>query len=113
MIWDIALTAAMVVLLLLVEHYWPWQAILRRELGIIPKYVSGILAIYIPLTFLLIIWGNYDVVIALWAVTICGGAAVQATHWLDAWILARDRARIAEHEAQHLRPGVGHGPDDC
>lgn len=108
---EIIVTAVIAILLLLVEHYWPWKAILRKPLGILPRYVSGVLALQIPLSLLFLYWGAVDVIYAMWVVTVSGGAAVYATHRLDRWIETRDLLREALNENQTLR-GLIHGPDD-
>ncbi len=111
-IFEIALTAAIAILLLLVGHYWPWKALLRRSPNILMRYVSGVLALDIPLTVLFALWGETDVIYALWGVTVTGGAAVIVTHLLDSWIEARERADLAERNMHSLIPGCQHGPDD-
>jgi len=99
----ILITALISMLLLMVEHYWPWKLISGREPGPITRYVLGVLAIEIPLSGLLIVWADWPALAALWIVTIAGGAAVAGSYIQDRYHTARLRAEVSEREAKTLR----------
>jgi len=99
----ILLTALISMLLLIVEHYWPWKLIHGREMGPITRYVLGVLAIEIPLSALLIIWADWPALAALWIVTIAGGVAVAGAYFQDRYHTARMKADVSEREAQIMR----------
>jgi len=100
----ILIAALVTTLILLVEHYFPWPAILGRELRRVEAYVCGVLAIHLPLSVLLLLWSLWNALAALWTLTVAGGAVVLASHILDHYLDIRIRARIAEREALSLRP---------
>ncbi|MHB0964841.1 MAG: hypothetical protein ACYC36_00170 [Bellilinea sp.] len=110
MIWQIGLTALISCLLLIVEHYWPTQAMIKRPLNKLWAYTLGTLAIQLPFTVLMIVWDEWVTVYALWTITLLGGLVVAAVNQLDIYLETRTRMEISEHEAQSLRPG--HGADD-
>ncbi len=109
---EIAVTALITVLLLLVEHYWPWRQMLQRELHPTANYVLGILAIHLPLTGLFILWGLWQVVLATWLVIVCGGLAVIGVYGFDGWIKMRFRAKVAGKENATLRRELLRADDD-
>jgi len=109
---QIAVTVLVAMLLLAVEHYWPWTGVFQRRLHPTANYVLGTLALNVPLTVLFIVWGEWAVVIALWLVVVCGGATVIGSYWVDGWIAMRERTQIAEREARVLRPGGENGAPD-
>lgn len=83
----IALTSLIVSLLLLVEHWFPWQLMLRRELPRLAAYIAGVLAIVLPLSGLFLFWElhpdsrvSYGGLIALWACVGAGGLSVLLAH---------------------------------
>jgi len=110
MIWQIVLTALISCLLLIVEHYWPTQAMIKKPLNKLSAYTLGTLAIQLPFTVLMIIWGERNTVYALWTITLLGGVVVAAVNQLDVYLETRTRMEISEREAQSLRPD--HGTDD-
>ncbi len=117
---DIVLTIVVAILLLLVEHYWPWRKITGRDLPRPVAYVLGVAAMIVPLTGLLLRW-HYDIpkwmgqpnssmavmmIIAMWGVVCGSGLAVIGTYVLDSWLEYRSRALVAEREGEHLRREV-------
>lgn len=100
---SILLTALVTMLLLTLEHYWPWKLIHGRELGPITRYVLGVLAIEIPLSVLLVTWADWYELAALWIVTGAGGAAVAGSYIQDRYNTARLQAEVCEREAKTLR----------
>jgi hypothetical protein len=98
-----------VMLVLVVEHYFPWQGVFRRKLHPIVNYVLGVLGIAAPLTVLFWMWGLEKAILALWVMICAGGLAVMGCYALDGWINARVRAEAAEREAEILKGGDDHG----
>ena len=104
---QIAITALISALVLLVEDYLPWQA-WRIQLSLVVRYVLGVLALVLPLSGLLIIWQQIIVLAALWCVVCAGGISVAGAYALDGWQVLHQRVHAAELEAQLLRPEVPH-----
>ena len=80
-------------LILAIEHYWPWVPILGRHLRRIEAYVSGVLAMMLPFSVLLVLWGRWTELIAIWAVIVAGGLTTMLLYGLDGWLDARIRAQ--------------------
>lgn len=107
----IVLTAFIVSLLLFVEHWFPWQLMLRAELPRLAAYILGVLAIVVPLTGLYLFWGfhpdcrvRFGELFALWSAVSAGGLSVIAAHGIDK--LLKRLAHGAElEELQELREG--------
>jgi hypothetical protein len=89
--------------LLALAHYFPWRGLLKKELPLLVRYIMGVLALLVPVTVLWVCQRNYQSLLILWAVVICGGSTVFALHLLDTAINARSRADIAEDEGRKLR----------
>jgi len=100
---DVLIAATITVLMLLVEHWGPWQALLRKRFHAVVNYALGVLALIVPLTVLWWRWGMWEAVASLWAVVIIGGLAVGATYLVDGWIASQLRLRAAERESMVLR----------
>jgi len=107
---QIALATLITALMLIVEHYWPWQAMLKGQLNKIFAYILGLLAIDLPFTALMIVWEEWEVITALWWITGVGGAVVITINLLDRLYERDAAADISSNEAQNLRPN--HGSDD-
>lgn len=96
MITEIILACVVVVLLLWVEHWFPWPALLGRELPRLSSYILGVLALALPLSGLYGRWLAQPPALAwfyllgLWAVILAGGLAVILAYALD-WVMARVR----------------------
>lgn len=103
---EIGLAALVCVLLLWVEHWGPWQRMLKKTFHPTTNYILGVLAIIAPLGGLFLYWGEVMDLAAMAAVTCAGGLAVIGAYALDAWMNARDRRDVAEQEARSLRPEV-------
>lgn len=94
MIQQIFLTALIAALILLVEHWFPWRLVFRRELPRVAAYVMGNLAMICPLSVLYWAWSGQSFVwpamhlVALWVVSGAGGLAVGFAYAID-WILLR------------------------
>ena len=105
---EILICCGVVMLILLVEHYFPWRLILGRKLPRLAAYVLGVLAMVGPLSFLYFRWEVAPVMVhghlvALWCVVVSGGLAVLLAYALD-WIAGRVRlsyelAELAEFDA--------------
>jgi|SRR3990172_7911708 len=107
MVWQILIAALISVLLLIVEHYWPWQSMIKQPLGKIVAYILGVLAIELPLTGLFITWKVWPALWAMWIVTFIGGAVVAAINNLDTYLENRTRMEISEREGELLRKKNG------
>lgn len=107
MLVQILIAALITSLILAVEHYFPWPMLIGRSLRPVEAYIAGILAIHLPLSTLLLLWAEWTVLLALWALTVAGGAVVLASYILDHYLEIRARAQIAENEAKTLRPDYG------
>jgi hypothetical protein len=92
----IGLACLVAALLLFVEHWFPWGLVIGRVLPRPAAYVLGVLAMIVPLSVLLVFWGEWLVLGALWAVIVSGGAAVLGAYALD-WLLDL-RMRVREQE---------------
>jgi hypothetical protein len=105
---EIGLAALLAALILLVEHWFPWQMLLGRRLHRLEAYVLGVLAMVLPLTGLFCVWGEMWAAIGLWVVIGAGGLAVMAAYAVDGALLARRRAIEAEERERELI----HGEDE-
>lgn len=93
MIGQIALASFLAVLILWVEHWFPWQLMLRKPLPRVTAYILGVMALAIPLSVLYWQWDRFYVpphfhLIALWSVVVSGGLAVMAAYAVD-WLISR------------------------
>jgi len=104
MISHIILTCLVTVLLLLVEHWFPWPLLLGQALPRLPSYIAGVLALALPLSALYGLWLNnppdlaWFYLLSLWAVIVAGGLSVILAYALDK-IMARVRL---SYELQEL-----------
>lgn len=96
-----------VVLLIVVEHWFPWRkSPWLRGKNVPPRlvsYVLGVLALAAPLTGLFLTEGNSQAVWALWWVILAGGATtflVYAVDWLFDLLIKKSEAE--EREAKLL-----------
>ncbi len=103
---EIAIAGLVGVLLLWVEHWGPWQLLLEKKFHQTVNYILGTLALQLPFTGLLILWGMWNAVLALWAITILGGLAVLGAYGIDGWVATRTRLLVKEKESAILRPKV-------
>lgn len=104
----IYLAAGVSLLLILVEHYLPWQLILGNKLPRLAAYVLGLLAILVPLTiifWIVPVWTSGQIIAAIWAVSAAAGLGTLAAWLVDAWLHQRARALAAETEGRILRDG--------
>ncbi len=109
---EVGTAAVVVVLALAVEHYIPWQRLLGRRLHRVARYVLGCLAINVPVSAVLAIWGEWGAMALLWVCTISGGATVGLLYLVDAWLEIRSRAEAARRENQVLREELIYGEDE-
>lgn len=98
----IALCASTTMAILLAQHYW----LRGQRLHPTVNYTLGLLAIYLPLTGLFLLWQSYLVVAALWIVTALGGGAVVASYLVDGWLGTSARLKASESEGQILREAL-------
>jgi hypothetical protein len=100
MTWEkqILLAALIAWLILWVEHWFPWQAAIKRELPHLARYVLGVLGMLVPLSLLFSGAFGYTPVRfptpglaylqALWIVAGVSGAAVVCAYVID-WLIGR------------------------
>jgi hypothetical protein len=103
----LALTAAAVIafLIVIVEHYLPWQMMLKKDLPKIPAYVLGVLAFAVPITVLFTVipgWVSSEIVLALWVIIIAAGLGTVGCYNLDTLVYHRARAEESEEREQRL-----------
>lgn len=103
----VAMIIAAVVALLsvLTLHYFPWQALMKKELPRIPAYVLGVMAMAFPLTVLFLlfqVWTNTEVLVSLWLVIGAAGSGTILAHNLDSWIYHKTRADETEEREKAL-----------
>lgn len=103
---EIGIAVLVSILTLWVQHWGPWQMIAKKKFSQTTNYVMGVLALQIPLSALLVIWRQWEVLVAVWAITIFGGLGVMGAYTLDNWIETRERAEISEQEGRLLRQRV-------
>lgn len=108
---QICLAVTFSMIALVAEHYFPWRAILKRPLHQLEAYISGLLAINLPLTVLLVLWSLWPVLITLWAITISGGLTVMGLYGIDNLVESRARMQLSERQVDALKPGVSHADD--
>ena len=96
---SLVVTAIVAILIVLVEHYLPWNLLLLKPRpGRIASYIMGVMAFAIPLTLLfsLVDLTRVQVVISLWVVITASGLGTLAGYGLDNWLDHRNRANEAE-----------------
>jgi hypothetical protein len=69
---EIAIAAGFSALVIFGAHYFHWRTYLHRDLYRSEAYIIGLLAILIPITFVLAIWQDWSAILLLAA---CAGAA--------------------------------------
>lgn len=94
MISQIGISALVAWFILWWEHWFPWQALLRRELPRVAAYILGTLAMACPLTGLFWYWAHhsrpdwpYAHLAALWVVIVAGGISVMSAYGIDRLIV--------------------------
>lgn len=103
MIAQVVLAVLLAWLLLWVEHWFPWQLMLGRELPRPAAYVLGVLALMLPFSGLLAVWGEWLALAALWAVIVAGGAAVIGAYAIDRLLETRSKVKEQDELIQVLR----------
>lgn len=96
---SLVVTAIVAMLIVLVEHYLPWNLLLLKPRpGRIASYIMGVMAFAIPLTLLfsLVELTQVQLIISLWVVIVAAGLGTIAAYGLDSWLDHRSRAREAE-----------------
>lgn len=112
---EIAVTTIVSMMMLIIEHYLPWELMTGKKLPRLATYILGTLSIAIPLTALGYFWIVNDansismVLLALWILVIFDGIAVCATWLIDNALVTRLKLNIRENEANQLRSGLDNG----
>lgn len=103
---DLIAAMMMTSLILAVEHWFPWLGVLGRQLKLIERYIAGMLAVLLPVTVLLALWGSWMELAAIWAVVVTGGAVVVGSYLVDGHISQKQRMEAAEAVERKLRDGT-------
>lgn len=103
---EVIVAMTMTSLILAVEHWFPWLGVLGRELTLIERYVAGMLAVLVPLSVLLALWGSWMELAAIWFVVLPGGAVVVASYLVDGHVSQKQRMEAAEAVERKLRDGT-------
>jgi len=85
---SLAIMAAIVALVILVEHWFPWQRLLHRDCPRLAAYT---------LTAWLLWAGMRGAVLALWVAIIAAGVATVGAWAIDALLGMRDTIWVHEH----------------
>lgn len=105
MLLQIVITIVMTSLILAVEHWFPWVGVLGRTLRWVERYVAGMLAVMLPLSVLLVLWGSWYELAALWGVVVFGGVVVVASYLVDGHVDQKQRMNAAEAAERILKDG--------
>ena len=95
--------------LILIGHWFPWRALLGRDLRRLEAYTYGVVVIALAAVIPLALTGNYYAIAALAVAVGCAGAATLAAYAIDGLIAARhDRldAKDAQEHAVKRRSGI-------
>jgi len=128
MTWEyqVVVTAIIVALVELVEHWFPWRLVLRRDLPRLAAYILGVAGIALPYTALLMMWwqtwdGGYPLpvgvfipvseavrrcLVAFWYAVGAGGLAVAVAYAIDQVLLLAVKAQDLEEIATLCRKTV-------
>lgn len=87
---QITITVLLAGLIQLVLHWFPWQMVFPNGLPRVLAYAFGMLGILLPFSGLLMLWQEWTVLVALWAVVVACGLAVVKAYGVD-WLLNRIR----------------------
>lgn len=95
---DTLACCTIVVLLLLVIHWIPWQLIIKRPLPRIAENWLNLMGIVAPVTVTISLskGDKTEPMVILWAATLSGGLAILLAYWVDDWASKRTRAFEAE-----------------
>jgi hypothetical protein len=96
----IFLAALITFLTLLVEHWFPWRMLIRRELTKLETYTLGTLAITLPQIGILLYWDAQQEALAMGVIVIAGGLAVLGAYGIDRWMEDHRSAEEAEEREQ-------------
>ena len=85
----IGLMALVVALVIVVEHYLPWERMLGRRLPRLVAYTLGLLAVAVPVTGWLLAHDMGLAALALWVAIVTAGLATVACYALDTILTLR------------------------
>ena len=94
---SLAIMAICVALVILVEHWFPWQRLLGKECPRLLAYSLGVLAIAGPLTVWLLRRDMREATIALWVAIVAAGVATVSGYVVDALLWAWDVLWVQKH----------------
>lgn len=94
-------------LLVIVEHYLPWQALIRKPLPQLAAYALGVLSIALPFTasiFLMPEISGSQILVSFWIIVAAAALGTVLTHGLDAYLKVRSHAdETGEREGAMLK----------
>ena len=84
---QIGVSAVISVLIIWLQHWFPWRFLLGHDLPRLGAYTLGIFALALPYSVLLLLWGVddliYRILLALWLLIAACGMATVGAHALD------------------------------
>lgn len=80
---EIGLAAGCSALLIAVGHWFPWRALLHRELHRVEAYIYGVLAILTPACVALALRGDWYAIYLVVACAVSAGVVTVATKAID------------------------------
>jgi hypothetical protein len=95
---DILAATLITALLLLVEHWFPWRQLVKREMDLLARYVIGTLGLLVPFAILLASWQQWQALIALASIVVAGGLSVMGAYAVDGWIDAKTSQAVLTSE---------------
>lgn len=108
--WKVGLLAGLISLVMAIAvHYFPWRALLGRDLPRLAAYSLGLFVIVAPLTIVILLVPDNSGAIwvaAVWFSGFCAGAGTLGSHALDNWLRTRARLAAEHRENRVLRGGI-------
>lgn len=87
--------------LILIGHWFPWRALLGRDLRRLEAYTYGVVVIALAAIIPLTLTGNYYAIAALVVAIASAGAATLAAYAIDGLIAARHDRLDVEDAHEH------------
>jgi len=93
-------------LILAVEHWFPWMGVTGRNLRLLERYIAGMLAIVIPVSVIFVLWESWQELETLWSVALGGGGMVLVAYGIDHYVAQKQRMQAGEDAERVLRDGT-------